>query len=63
VFGMATITLGIGPHSSSFFLMAALWNRAGHYIFVLFLLSSSLWPLCVIGQAIFVLWIFNGLPM
>jgi len=24
--------------------MAALWNRAGHYIFALFLLSSSFFP-------------------
>ena len=43
MFGRATITLGIGPHSSFFYLpMAALWNTAGHYIFALwFLLSSS----------------------
>ena len=34
IFGRAAITLGIGPHSSSLFFMAALWNRAGHNIFI-----------------------------
>jgi len=39
----------------SFFLMTALCNRAGHYIFALwFLLLSSLWPPYVIGQTIFI---------
>ena len=40
--GRATITLGIGPHSS--IIMAALRSRCGHYIFALcsfFLLFSS----------------------
>jgi len=39
IFGRAAITLGIGPHSSSFFLMVALWNRADHYIFILFMVA------------------------
>ena len=59
VFGRATITLGIGPHSSYIYfylrnvifwctskhyyvwiIMAALWNKAGHYIFALWFLYS-----------------------
>ena len=44
MFGWATITLGIGPHSS----------------FVLFL-SSFLWPLYGIGQAIIIIFILSYL--
>ena len=54
MFGRATIRLGIGPHSlwspyvigqtiifsSCFFLIVALWNRADHYVFALWFLSS-----------------------
>jgi len=49
MFGRATITLDIGPHSSVILIctgnvgliMAALWNRAGHYIFVMWFLLLS----------------------
>jgi len=42
-FSWAAIALGIDPHSSFILLliMAALCNRAGHYIFALWFLSSS----------------------
>jgi len=30
--------------TTSIFVMAALWNRAGHYIFILWFLSSSFFP-------------------
>jgi len=39
IFGWAAVTLGIGPDSS--IIIAAVWIRAGHYIFVLWFLSSS----------------------
>ena len=32
-------------YSFFFFFMAALWNRAGHYIFILWFLLSSIFPL------------------
>ena len=53
MFGRATIRLGIGPHSSCLFMLidsqkkkklvfvVALWNKADHYIFALWFLSSS----------------------
>jgi len=31
------------PFVSKGFIMAALWNRAGHYIFMLWFLSSSIY--------------------
>ena len=41
MFGRATITLGIGPHSSFIlFLMVVLCNNEDHYIFALFSSSS-----------------------
>ena len=42
MFGRATIRLGIGPHSSFFFFMVALWNRADHYIFMLWFVMVAL---------------------
>jgi len=45
IFGRAAITLGIGPHSSYFFFlsffMVVLWNRADHYIFIVWFLLLS----------------------
>ena len=40
MFGRATIRLGIGPHSSSSF-MVALWNRETIYIFMLWFVLLS----------------------
>ena len=54
MFGRATITLGIGPHSSidqthalmpTMLIMAALRSRCGHYF---------LWSPCGIGQTIYI---------
>jgi len=68
MFGMATIRLGIDPHSSFFLshilclqlnlIMAALRNRCGHYVYVMWFL---LWPPYVIGQVIyiFILWFLH----
>ena len=43
MYGRATVRLDIGPHSGFILFMAALCNRADHYIFILsfVLLSSS----------------------
>jgi len=36
--------------------MAALWNRAGHYIFILWFLSFFMAALCSRGHYIFAMW-------